>query len=66
MRTKEVRAVLVTDFDDFLDLVLQLLGVLSLLLEFLGLEQLVEGWDNLSIDLLCISMTYKKSTRILT
>lgn len=38
MWTKEVRAVLITDFDDFLDLVLQLLGVLGLLWEFLGLE----------------------------
>jgi hypothetical protein len=46
---EEEGALLVAGVDEFGDLGLELLGVLNLLLEFLGLEEGVEGWDNVAV-----------------
>lgn len=46
---EEERALLVAGVDEFGDLCLQLLSIFDLLLEFLGLEEGVECWDNVAI-----------------
>jgi hypothetical protein len=46
---EEERALLVTGVDEFGDLCLELLCIFNLLLEFLGLEERIEGWDNVAI-----------------
>jgi len=43
------RTLLVTGVDEFGDLCLELLCVFDLLLEFLGLEERVEGRDNVAV-----------------
>jgi hypothetical protein len=45
---------------------LQFFGVLSLLLEFLGLEKMVEGWNDFSIDLFPISKFCEKGIDLLS
>lgn len=55
LRSKEERALSVRNVDNFRNLGLQLLGVLNLLVEVLGLEKMVERGDDISIDLEFVS-----------
>lgn len=66
MRAEEIWTVLITDFDDLLDLVLQLLCTFHLLVEFLSLEELIESWDYLSVDLSSVSFPLEECTQVLT
>ena len=51
LRSKKERTLRVRNVDNLPNLGLQLLGVLNLLVEVLGLEKLVERRDDISIDL---------------
>lgn len=51
MGAEEEGAFLVAGVDEFGDLGFELLGAFDLFLEFLSLEEGVEGWDDVAVDL---------------